>query len=132
MTTYTYKGTQALDPDPVIPKIGPRGGRPCGTEAGATRHREAHEQPCDPCRLAQAKAKARRRGGNVDKVTGQPRAVKCGTYAGAVNHRKHKEPTCFKCKVAEANYRREYEARRRAANATSATSDPPETRAAAA
>jgi hypothetical protein len=102
MSGYHYRGTQRLDPDPVLPKIGPRGGRPCGTEAGAKRHREAHEQPCDACRRALAQAKARRRGGNVATVTGQPRALRCGTYAGAVSHRKRKEPTCFACKVAEA------------------------------
>ena len=112
--SYTYRGAQRLDPDPVIPRVGPRGGRPCGTEGGATRHREAHEQPCDACRLALAQAKARRRKGRVATVTGRPRALRCGTYAGAVAHRQRKEPTCFRCRVAEADYRRDYEARRRA------------------
>ena len=114
MSGYTYRGTQRLDPDPVIPKAGPRGGRSCGTEAGADRHRQAHEQPCDACRLALARARAARRGGSVATVTGQTRTVRCGTYAGATGHRRRKEPVCFPCKVAEADYRRDYEARRRA------------------
>ena len=120
MAGYKYRGAQKLDPDPVLPRVGPRGGRKCGTESGWARHYRAGEQACDPCREARAKARARRRGGNPN-VTGRTRKVKCGTYAGATGHRRAKEPVCFACKVAEAAYRRDYEARRRG--------NPPEARA---
>lgn len=113
--SYTYRGNQKLDPDPVIPKTGPRGGRQCGTESGASRHYEAGEKPCRPCAEAASHAKAKRNGRPITENTGKTRsAVRCGTYAGAVNHRKKKEQACFACRVAENEYRRAWVARRKA------------------
>ena len=111
MTTYHYRGAQRLDPDPVLPKTGPKGGSRCGTPTGAARHYAAGEKPCEPCRIAKNEAQARRRGHQATGRANNTSPDKCGTIYGYQLHLAAAEPACFKCRVASANTRARYGAR---------------------
>lgn len=63
---------------------------PCGTEAAYKRHLRWNEQPCSPCREANA---ARQR-----KEARQP--IQCGTRSGYRRHRRNGEEACEPCRIA--------------------------------
>lgn len=48
--------------------------QPCGTPAAYTRHTRRGEEPCEPCRAANAEASARRRA--ADKAAGRKPRVR--------------------------------------------------------
>lgn len=95
--TYTYRGTTRLDPDPIQPARGPKGGRPCGTPGGYQRHLEHGETACDTCRRAHNDdVRWRRRANGVKPKT----TARCGTISGHRRHTLDGQKPCEPCRTA--------------------------------
>lgn len=68
--------------------------QPCGTDGAYQRHKRHGEEPCDPCREAMRKKKAKLRVRN-------PRILKpCGTEAAYKRHKRNGEPIDEACREA--------------------------------
>ncbi|MEU4296439.1 hypothetical protein [Kitasatospora aureofaciens] len=76
---------------------------PHGTPAAYARHLRHGDEPCEPCRQANAEAK---RGQNATPTPGRRKPIAHGTLAGYQQHRYRKEPACADCRKASADYQR--------------------------
>jgi len=102
---HTARERHTLTHTPRPPSPAPQ----CGTYAGAKRHYNRGEKPCQPCRQAAADHSAERRGGRKrpPRTTKPPTTTnKCGTEAGAKQHAARGEQTCDPCRQASTNARR--------------------------
>jgi hypothetical protein len=76
---------------------------PHGTPAAYLRHLRHGDEPCEPCREANAKAK---RGQKATATPGRRKPIAHGTLAGYQQHRYRGEDACNDCKRAARDYQR--------------------------
>ncbi len=78
---------------------------PHGTYSAYMRHLHYGDEPCAPCRKANADYKRSRRGREVP-TPGLRKPIAHGTLAGYQQHRYRKQDACDECKRAARDYQR--------------------------